>query len=107
MIRSEDPSEHPAWWIEHLEHLEAIDRPGGVAYGASVGLRAPVIMSLARRGLVTASIQVVDVQNGGGQPERLSFPWVKLTDQGRRVFERDLPPPTALPIPLQDRGRTE
>ena len=83
---------HPAWWIEHLEYLEAIDSPGGVAYGASVDLRAPVIMSLERRGLVTTSVQVVDVQSGGGRPERLSFPWVKLTDRGRRVFDGDLPP---------------
>lgn len=90
---------HPAWWIEHLEHLEAIDEPGGVAYGASTDLRVPVVASLERRGLVVTRVQPVDVKAGRAL-QRLSFAWVELTDRGRDVFERDLPPPTALPSPL-------
>ncbi len=90
---------HPLWWIEHLEHLEAIDEPGGVAYGRHTSLRTPVVASLERRGLVAIRVQPVDMK-AGRSFERLSFPWVELTAQGRDVFERDLPPPTALPIPL-------
>ncbi len=98
MNRSE-AAEHPAWWIEHLEHLEAIDEPGGVAYGRHTGLRTPVVSSLERRGLVATRVQPVDVKAGRAL-QRLSFPWVELTERGRDVFERDLPPPTALPISL-------
>lgn len=87
---------HPHWWVEHLEYLEAIDEPGGVAYGRRTELKPMIVSSLERRGLVTTRVQPVDVQ-AGPSVERLTFPWVELTERGRDVFERDLGPPPPLP----------
>ncbi len=82
--------EHPDWWIEQLEYLEAIDEPGGVRYAGVTGLQPRIVHSMERRGLVTTYAK--DVRPGWSS-ETATRLWVELTEVGRRTFEEDLPPP--------------
>ena len=91
--------EHPDWWIEQLEYLEAIDEPGGVAFGHDTELEPTIVFSMERRGLVATRVQPVDIRTRTGW-QRLEFRWVELTELGRDVFERDLPPPVSIPREL-------
>jgi hypothetical protein len=83
-------ADHPDWWIEQLEYLEAIDEPGGVRYAGDTGLAPRIVHSMQRRGLVTTYAKEVRPRYSSDSSMRC---WVELTELGRRTFEEDLPPP--------------